>query len=165
MARPKLQTAPAPEQPEQPEPKKKKRWPLMAAVLLLLGGGGGGAAWYALQDSPAQAAEAPKPKTPIFITLEAFTVNLQPGGEAQYLQTQLVLKTVEPAAETAIKTHMPEVRDRILRVLSAKRGEELLTGEGKQRLAGEIAEHVNRPFDGDAPNQVDGVLFTSFVIQ
>ena len=146
------------------KPKRMKLWPLIIAAVALLAGGGA-ATWYFTVHQEATAAEAPRPKPPIFIALEPFTVNLQPGGGAQYLQTTVVLKTVEPEAEAAIKAHMPVVRDRILRVLASKRGDELLTVEGKEKLAAEIAQSVTAPFDGTRPQPVEGVLFTSFVIQ
>ncbi len=144
------------------KPKSKKLWLILFGALGLATAGGAGA-WYFTFHRESPAAQAPRP--PVFITLEPFTVNLQPGGEAQYLQATVVLRTTEPATEAALKAQMPVVRDRILRVLSSQRGEALLSVEGKEKLAAEIAEAVAAPFEGDRRQAVDGVLFTSFVIQ
>jgi flagellar FliL protein len=164
MARPTPTSAPAQAAPKSAKPKGRKLWLVLLGALGLAGAVGAGA-WYVTFQREASAAQAPKPKPPVFIALEPFTVNLQPGGDAQYLQTTVVLRTTEPDTETAIKAHMPVVRDRILRVLSSQRGEALLSAEGKEKLAAEIAAAVTTPFDGERPQAVDAVLFTSFVIQ
>lgn len=164
MARSTPTGTPVSEAPKSTKPKRKKLWLILLGTLGLAGAGGAGA-WYFTFQQEASAAQASKPKPAVFIALEPFTVNLQPGGDAQYLQTTVVLRTTEPDTEAAIKTHMPVVRDRILRVLSSQRGEALFSTEGKEKLASEIAAAVTAPFDGERPQAVDAVLFTSFVIQ
>jgi flagellar FliL protein len=164
MARSTPTGTPASAAPKSGKPKRKKLWLLLLGTLGLVGAGGAGA-WYFTFQREASAAQASKPKPAVFIALEPFTVNLQPGGDTQYLQTTVVLRTTEPDTEAAIKANMPVVRDRILRVLSSQRGEGLLSTEGKEKLASEIAAVVTTPFDGERPQAVDAVLFTSFVIQ
>jgi len=61
---------------------------------------------------------------------------------------------------------MPRVRSRLLSLLSSKQAEELASTEDKKKLAQEILAQVKLPFDPKGkPQQVDDVLFTSFVIQ
>jgi flagellar FliL protein len=104
------------------------------------------------------------PKVPLYLPLETFTVNLQ-GGE-QFLQTDITLQMAEPAQIDAVKSHMPRVRSRLLTLLSGKRAEELVSADDKKKLAQEILAQVKLPFDANGtPQQVDDVLFTSFVIQ
>ena len=51
-------------------------------------------------------------------------------------------------------------------LLSSHKADELLSPEGKNKLAKEIIEQVNKPFEPKAaPQIVTGVFFTSFVIQ
>jgi hypothetical protein len=50
---------------------------------------------------------------------------------------------VDDAATAALKLRMPEVRDRILLLLSAKKASDLLTLEGKRKLSAEIQAAVN----------------------
>jgi flagellar FliL protein len=163
-------------------PVKSKRSLVKIALLLmpLLGAGAGGA-WYFLQDQPPE--EATKPgaakgakaanakqvpsKPPVFVTLEPFTVNLQQGdSSSQYLQVGLSLKITDDAFIEAIKLYMPEIRNRVLLLLSSKSAGDLATAEGKKTLSTELAREILLPLAGKVPAPgLDSVLFTSFVIQ
>ncbi len=132
------------------------------AGLVLLGAGAGGTAWYFshIHDSAATV------KPPIFVNLDTFTVNLQSEYNDQHLQTNLTLKVTDNPDVDLIKAHMPEVRNRILLVLSSKSAAQILTAEGKRKLASELASEINQPFSESRSIQpVESVLFTSFVIQ
>ena len=150
------------------EPPKKKRGGLLKLIVLLLVlAGGGGAAWYFLQPGgkSQHAAEKPKPKPPVFERLESFTVNLAGEGD-HYLQVEISLKISDVKIGEDIKLYMPEIRDRVLRLLSSKHAEELSTPEGKAKLSEEIRVQANKPLNLQSPNEgVLGVFFTSFVIQ
>ena len=140
---------------------KKKLLIVVGALVVLLGGGAG--AWFFMQGGHG-AKEAEAPKVPVYLPLETFTVNLQ-GGE-QYLQTDITLQVADAAQVDAIKVHMPRVRSRLLTLLSSKQADELATATDKKKLAQEILAQVKQPFDPKSkPQQVDDVLFTTFVIQ
>lgn len=143
---------------------KKKRGLLKILVALTVLAGGGGAAWYAMEEPAALQAAVPQEKPPIFVTLEPFTVNLQPEIGDQYLQVGLVLKVSEAATVNAVKLHMPDIRNRILLLLSSKKASEISTVAGKQRLSAEIMNEVKQPI-GSPQQGVASVFFTSFVIQ
>ena len=139
----------------------KKRLALLGAAVFLLGGGGAGA-WFLSQGSASQ--EAPAAKAPVFLPLETFTINLQ--GDGHYLQIDITLQVADQAQIDTIKPYMPRVRSRLLSLLSSKQAEELASTEDKKKLAQEILAQVKLPFDPKGkPQQVDDVLFTSFVIQ
>ena len=161
-----------------PPPKKKRSWLKVSLLLTLLLGGAGGAAWYFLQDE--QPAAAPKPaaartataksvstKPPVFVALEAFTVNLQhEDASSQFLQVGLVLKVSDSAVVDAVKLYMPEIRNRVLLLLASKKASEISTSEGKTALSAELMREIVQPLAGRVPAQgLDSVLFTSFVIQ
>ncbi len=153
---------------DEPPKKKKGKLFLVLGILLVLGGAGGGAAWYFTQPGamPAEHNEG-KPKPPVFVTLETFTVNLQAdGGGERYLQVGIDLKVTDPAVVDQVKLHMPEIRNAVLLLLSSKSAEQVAGLEGKQKLSAEIQEQVNKPFNANAAGEgVTGVFFTSFVIQ
>ncbi|HSH97588.1 MAG: flagellar basal body-associated protein FliL [Methylophilaceae bacterium] len=160
------------EQKESKPKKSSKKLIVIILILLIIAGGGGAAAWYFLtqqhkpdEHKPVEAkVEAPKP--PVFLTLETFTVNLQPDPETQYLQTDITLKVGSAEAGEFLKLHMPEVRNRLLLLLSSKKASDLLTLEGKKALSTEIIEQLKEPFNaGEKPQEVLGVSFTSFVVQ
>ncbi len=160
--------------------KKKSKLLLMLLVLLLLGAGGG-AAWYFLRDSsPAKpksaaekaaaataAAKVVAAKPPVYVTLEPFTVNLQQeDSSAQYLQVGLALKLADATFTDSIKQHMPEIRNRVLLLLSGKKASAISTPDGKKTLMAELAREIVQTLGVAAQeNVLDGVLFTSFVIQ
>jgi flagellar FliL protein len=128
------------------EPKKKsgKKFIVIALVALLAAGGGGGGAWYFLGQKKAEDGEEvaePKKKKaakPLFTTLEPFTVNLQdPRGE-RFAQIGITLQFEDPKVEIDLKDRLPAVRNEILLLISSKQIDELLSTEGKQKLAEEI---------------------------
>jgi|SRR5690554_3098214 len=136
---------------------------LLAALLLL----GGGAGWYFMQaKADAKSYEEAGAAAPVFMTIETFTVNLQPSTAEQYLQTDITLQLGKQAQETLIRQYLPLVKSETLMILSNKSSAEILGIEGKSALSKEIADRINEllPKDGDAP-VVTGVFFTSFIIQ
>ena len=147
---------------------RKKLLIVLGAVLVLLGAGGGAAAWYVTRNGGAHSEQEKEDaaKAPLFLALEPFTVNLQDETEEQYLQVGLTLKVDDEAQIDLLKLHMPEVRSRLLMLLSSKKGAEILTPEGKRKLSDEIIAQVKEPFRANSPPQaVSGVFFTSFVVQ
>lgn len=162
--------APAPEPPPLPEKKSRKKLFLVAgAALLLLAVGGG--AWYAFEnsadDKTAGADAQPQRATPpVFVVLEPFTVNLQPEAGEQYLQVAFTLQVGSQTEVDQIKLYMPQVRSRVLLMLSSKKASDLLTVEGKKKLADDIIGQIKQPFHPQGtPLEISNVFFTSFVIQ
>lgn len=163
--------------PAKPEPveeaaagKSKKTLFIIIGIVLLLIAGGGAAAWFFMHPSGgAHGKQAEPEKPPVFVTLDSFTVNLSAGdGEDgdKYLQVAMTLQVPEEKNAENIKTHMPQVRSRILLLLSSKQASELLTSEGKSKLMKEIISEINKPFIPKGESQkVSSVFFTSFVIQ
>ena len=84
----------------------------------------------------------------------------------RFLQTGLTLQLAGQEQVDLIKLYMPHVRSRLLLLLSSKKASEILTAEGKNKLAQEIINTLNQPFSPGGPSvQVMSVLFTSFVVQ
>jgi flagellar FliL protein len=149
---------------------KSKLFIIIGVAVVLLGAGGGGA-WYFLghkneaHAEPAHAKAAPG-APPVFAQMDPFTVNLQADGGEQFLQTAFTLQVGSQADVDAIKLYLPQVRSRVLLLLSSKRGAEISTVEGKKKLAEEIMAQLKQPFSpGVQPLNVSDVFFTAFVIQ
>ena len=126
-------------------PKKKgKKLILIAGVLVLALGGGGAGAWYFMRSPDSAEPKADVEKPAQFLPLESFTVNLVSAeGSPQYLQAGLTLKLRHDVKVEAIKDRMPEIRNRILMILSGKKAAELLPVAGKQQLAAELSSTVH----------------------
>ena len=81
---------------------------------------------------------------PKFIPLgERFTVNLQREEGDQYLQAGITLKILDPELELKIKNAMPEIRSKLLFLLSSKKPSELVTSEGKAALVEQVIAEVD----------------------
>jgi flagellar FliL protein len=151
---------------------KKKLIIVLASVLLLVCGGAGGA-WFLLkgkdsaqgqgqaraQAKPVKVVKhAKKDAPPVFLPLESFVVNLRaPASQNsdQFLQTDMTLRLAGPEVVDEVKQHMPEVRNRVLMLLSTRTSQELLTPEGKARLAESVRVEITAVVDPDAVKPVE----------
>jgi flagellar FliL protein len=122
---------------------------------------------------PAKKQDTAKP--PVFVNLDAFTVNLVPESGDQYLQVILSLELEDASAQAGLTAMMPRVRNNVTLLLSSKKASELQPKEGKEKLALEIMDEINKAISPPARNKrgevvapdgpVTSVLFTSFIIQ
>ncbi len=145
-----------------PKPTKKR---LLIALAALLLAGGGGAAWWLLQPKAAEAhaAKPPPPAPPVFVELETFTVNI---AADHVLQTGITLQVKGAEDGDQLKLYMPQVKSRLLLLLSARDIDHLRSPEGKVTLASDIATALRAPYaSGLAAPAISGVFLTSFVIQ
>lgn len=63
-----------------------------------------------------------------------------------------------------LKAKEPQIRDAVIRVLSSKKSEEVLTPEGKEALKEELVEALNEAVGFDEP-PITNVYFTEFIVQ
>ena len=198
-----MATAPAAEVAAPKGGVSKKLIIIVAAVLVLLLVGGG-AAFMLLKKKPpaedgedgAEATEAPAKANahaksdhpPTFVPLDPFTVNLADKDVDRFAQIGITLEVHDPKFAEQIKAYMPAIRSNVLMVLSHKTAAELLTREGKEKLAKDIMRESVRPMGielddedeapatGDAPKKkkkkkahvespVTQVLFSNFIVQ
>ncbi len=136
--------APAEAAPEAAPKKSNKPLLIIIIVVVLLALGGAGA-WFFLLNSDEDEAPQASAKPPVFLPLDQFTVNLQPEDGQQFLQVAMTLKVVDQAVADAIKAQLPEVRSRVLLLLSSKKASQLLSLEGKTSLAAEIVAEIEMP--------------------
>ncbi|MDN3546509.1 MAG: flagellar basal body-associated FliL family protein [Roseateles asaccharophilus] len=197
-----MATAAAPEAAPAGGGKKKLIIIIVALVLVLVVGGV--AAVLLLKKKPAAEGEGeeeaqaaahvpapapPKPGTPpVFVPLEPFTVNLADKDVDRFAQVGVTLEVADPKFADQLKAYMPAIRSNILMTLSYKTSAELLSREGKEKLAREIMRESVRPLgieiededeeaSGEEPkkkkkkrrapvyNPVTNVLFSSFIVQ
>src|SRR5471030_1883049 len=124
----------------------------LVALLLLIAAGGGAYYFLVLKAAPKAAMVsntrmAANPHAPpVFFALDPFTVNLQSDDGERYLHLGLTLKLTDPNAEDALKEHMPEIRSRILLLLSNKHPADVATPEGKAALIKELQTQIELPF-------------------
>jgi flagellar protein FliL len=184
---------------EQPPKKKSKMLVIIIAAvvaLVLIGGG----AFFMLKkppaaddeeggdEAPATEHKAKKSKKehgapPAFVKLDAFTVRLQSEGQDAYLQAVPELRVLDAHMGDTIKQYTPEIRHKVLLILSGKKASELSTPQGVQQLSNEMRVVINAIIEPPAPRKkgakepeepgdqakpddpVQAVLFTSFIVQ
>ncbi len=148
--------------------KKKLIIIIISAVLVIAIAAVGGMVFLAKKKSGSKdkehAAEPAKPS--VFVPLEPFVVNLQSDSGDKFLQVTMTLQVAGEEQSSLIKLNMPQVRSRLLLLLSSKDATEILSSEGKEKLMEEITAQVKIPFVEKGPEQkINGVFFTSFIVQ
>ncbi len=131
---------------EAPAAKPKKRLLLIIIAAVIALAAAGGAAWYFLKGKSSgdeQKLQSVASLTPIFIPLDPFTVNLQREDGDRVLQVGLSFKLYNAELPEKIKAAMPEIRSNLLLLLSSKHASELVSVEGKKKLANEIIVAVD----------------------
>lgn len=175
------------------EPGKSKKLIVIGAVLALLVIVAAALGLF-LVNKQRSAADEDKEETkaaavvvPTFLPLDNMVVNLADSGGDRFAQIGITLELLDEKTSATVKQYMPSIRNGVLMLVSQRTSEELLTRQGKEKLAADILAEVARPlgFRATAPSKVveeaaDGeeeerprrrqnpvrrVLFSSFIIQ
>jgi flagellar FliL protein len=102
---------------------------------------------------------------PEFVNLDPLTINLQAEENQLTLQATISLEVPDRDARELFRQNMPKVRNRLILLLSSKKPSELATDEDKKMLAAQIITILKSPLaQGSPPQQVEKIVFTSFVI-
>jgi flagellar FliL protein len=146
---------------------KTRTLSVLLIVLLALGvTATAAAAAYYLGSNRSDTAAVVKPEEPIFVALEPLTVNLLPNGRSRFLHVGVTLKVADAKSQGQVAQYLPEVRSRVLTVLSNREADTLVTPEDKGKLAGDILAVLNQPLTPSQPAQkISNVMFTTFMLQ
>lgn len=148
-----------------PPGKRKKKIFIIGLLALALAGLGVGG-YFFMKSKAGSPQKEVKIEAPIFMLLEPFTVNLQPGGRSRFLHVAVTLKMDNAKSQAQMTQYLPEVRSRVLSTLSNREAESLATPEDKTRLSGEIMKSLSQPFGPNTPQQkISSVMFTTFMLQ
>ncbi len=114
--------------------------------------------------------KAGKETAPVYVALDAFTVNLIPETGDQFLQLMMSVEVIDSHIGDRLKMYTPKLRNNVVMLLSSKKASEILSREGKETLANEIRDLINDILEGADKGKseeppVKEVLFTSFIIQ
>ncbi|WP_119157481.1 flagellar basal body-associated FliL family protein [Caldimonas tepidiphila] len=183
--------------PQAAPSKGSKKLIIIGAVVALLVAIGVGAFMLLAPSADPEEAEATgaaaprssKSGPPVFLPLDSFTVNLADRNAERYAQVGITLQLDDEKIAEQLKAYMPAIRNNVLMILSHKTAEDLLSREGKAKLAAEIARESVRPMgieidpedeaeaaDDEAPrkkkrrraaphNPVQQVHFSNFIVQ
>ena len=155
-------------------PKKKPKLLLIAVAAVVVIGGGIGA-WLALKPKPqpqealeAAAAHAAPKAAPIYYKFDpAFVVNFGQDGSTRYLQLTLEAMSRDAVVVEEIKNNEPAIRNDLVLLYSAQQYDRLVSAEGKEQLRADTLAAIRKVLadEGAKAEAVEGVYFTSFVIQ
>ena len=94
-------------------------------------------------------------------------------GRPKLMKLSFTMKTTEPTIEAVLEDTKAEIIDSVIRQVSARSSEELLTVGGKAMLKEEMIDEINNILNDSIPegnedrkrNAVVDIFFTSFVIK
>ena len=148
----------------------KLKWVFVAVAVLAAAGGG--AYVFLGRDKAAAApgeATAKKPHaTALYYKFEpAFVVNFGGEGNSRYLQVTVEVMSRSPEVVESVKNNEPAIRNDLVMLFSSQQYDVLMSAEGKDALRQNALESIRKVVakEGTDPKEVEGVYFTSFVIQ
>ncbi|MEH0873345.1 flagellar basal body-associated protein FliL [Pectobacterium cacticida] len=149
--------------------RKRSIWLILLIIVAVAATGAAGTAWWLLnQKNAALAEQQPPPPEPVFMPLDTFTVNLvnADNDPDRVLYVGFTLRLPDEATRTRLTNYLPEVRSRLLLLLSRQDAVALANEQGKQKLIEEIKQVLSPPLVPGQPNQVvTDVLFTAFILR
>ncbi|MCX0500727.1 flagellar basal body-associated protein FliL [Erwinia billingiae] len=150
--------------------KRKLLIPLLLLVTVVACSVAGYMVWHMMK-SPADSAKVEKPAVPVapvFYALDTFTVNLiNPDNDPdRVLYVGFTLRLPDEDTRRRINDYLPEVRSRLLLLLSRQDASALSSEQGKQELMKQIKAVLAPPLVQGEPQQVvSDVLFTAFILR
>lgn len=153
---------------------------LGAMFVLMLGGMGGMYVMLSKQAASKEAAgsaehgdakkegEEKAKAAAVYVSFEPpFVVNFPAGGPAKFLQVTVQAMTRDEFVEKAMQSNSPAIRDALLTLFGQQTAESLSTAEGKEQLRVKSLEAVRAVMkaEGQEPEKIEAVYFTSFVMQ
>lgn len=155
-----------------------------AAAWMLLGRGQADEEDAAAPQAPVQARKAKEGTPPTYLPMDNMVVNLADAGGEKFAQIGVTLEVMDQKTADQVKAHLPTIRSAVLMLVSQRTSEELLSRDGKEKLARDILREASHPLgyevEDDEPaqdgkprrrarpasfNPIYGVLFSSFIIQ
>jgi len=151
-----------------------RKWIILLILIVLIACAAAGYALWKLQGLKAAASvQPPTPAQvtvpqPLFYPLEPFTVNLVESSsqEERVLYVGFTLRLTDQQTEQRLAQYLPEVRSRILLLLSHQQQAALQTEEGKLALTAQLKAILKPPFAAGLPEQnIADILYTTFILR
>ncbi|KLN46248.1 flagellar basal body protein FliL [Providencia rettgeri] len=143
---------------------------ILFALVALAGAGFGGYTWWTTQQASQTLNEdekRPNMPQPIFMELEPFTVNLAGvDGPDRVLYIHVTLRLANEKSRKQLHEYLPEVRSRLLLLLSEQKAKNIENHDGKLQLMKEIKQTLTPTLiPGDTDQDISDVLFTTFILR
>ena len=92
-------------------------------------------------------------------------VNLSGDSGDRLVQIGITLALSDEKSNDRIKAFLPAIRNAAILTISQRAATDLLTREGKEKLARDIQAEVTRIIGAGATSPVREVLFANFIVQ
>ncbi|CAO97040.1 flagellar basal body-associated protein FliL [Erwinia tasmaniensis] len=150
---------------------KRKLLILMVVIVALIGCGVAGYTVWKRMKAPADPTAVAKhqpPAIPVFFALDTFTVNLiNPDNDPdRVLYVGFTLRLPDEETRRRMSDYLPEIRSRLLLLLSRQTAASLASEHGKEQLVTQIKQTLAPQLVQGQPQQaVTDVLFTAFILR
>ncbi|WP_346825428.1 flagellar basal body-associated protein FliL [Serratia inhibens] len=154
-----------------PAAPKRSLLVILLVLITVAACGAAGYSWWQLKhhkDGTQPAVKAQPPAAPVFMPLDTFTVNLvtPDNNPDRVLYIGLTLRLPDENTRRQLNDFLPEVRSRLLMLLSRQEAGQLSSEQGKQQLVAQIKDVLSPPLVKGQPKQVvSDVLFTAFILR
>ncbi len=149
-------------------------------------GEGDGAATAQKKEAPAAPPKRDPKMPPTFLPLDSMVVNLADPGGNRFAQLAITLQLSDAKTGDEIKIYMPSIRNGILILVSQRTADQMLKPDGKVALTHDIIAEISNVmgYEYEYPdaepemdakgkkkkkrevyNPIEGVLFSSFIVQ
>lgn len=121
--------------------------------------------------SVAATAEDPPPENaapqPIYLPLKpSFVVNYGGDGRLRYIKADLTARLSSSDAASAVRHHLPYIRNNIVRLLGSQTDETIESQMGKDALRKDILKEIQMVIkEEEGVEGVDDVFFDSLIVQ
>lgn len=164
-----------------PAPKARSGIGMVLLAVLLSVGASAGVGWVlfskveASLGAKAAAAEGEGAASPArripppahYLALEpAFIANLESERHSRFLQVQVDVMSRNPRELEKVTAHAPQIRSRLLMLLSQQSPSALATREGREALQAQVLEDIRAVLTAETGSaEIEAVFFSSFVMQ
>ncbi|MBI6550499.1 flagellar basal body-associated protein FliL [Xenorhabdus lircayensis] len=144
-------------------------WIILLVLTAVLGAAIGGYSWWTMNQSANNStAKAKVIETPVFMSLEPFTVNLIDNEDHfdRVLYVGVTLRLSDEKTRQRFHDYLPEIRSRMLLLLSRQKATDLAKDDGKMHLVADIKKILHPTLiPGEPDQEITDVLFTTFILR
>ena len=113
---------------------------------------------------------APEPSDDVrYVSMQpAFVCNfgMADNGHLMYLKTDISIRVGSRDAELAARSHMPALRNSLVRLLSRQDEATVSTGFGREAIRAQALEDLNAILQAEEGQAfIDDLMFTNFIVQ
>jgi flagellar protein FliL len=92
-------------------------------------------------------------------------VNFEDGSAVRFLQISMEVMAKDQKAVDSVQKNMPLIRNNLLLLMSNRDYQSMMSREGKEKLRAEALAEIRSVQKKQGGEDIDDVLFTSFVVQ